>query len=384
MKANEEVSVIIPCLNEEMAIGLCLSEIINVINNKNINAEIIVVDNNSDDRTASIVLEYQKKYPIIKLVNEKIRGYGSAYLAGFKIAKGKYFFMADADNTYDFNDIPVFIDKLRNEKYDLIVGNRFSGRMEKKSMPLLHRYFGNPFLSYLVKLFFNVKINDIHSGARAISKEALGKIVLYTSGMEFASEMIIKAAKANLKITEIPISYNSRIGKSKLRSFSDGWRHLRFILVYSPNFLFLIPGLFLFISGLFLMAYFYFSSPVFSGIQLYIHPMFIFAVMIMIGYQIIFFAGFSRVYAVNHLGDSDKTIEFLYNKITIEKASIIGLVLISTGLFIFIFILTKWIASDFGALGEYKNSIVALTLMVLGIQTFFSAFMLSILGIKEK
>ena len=384
MRLDKEISIILPCLNEEKAIGSCLSEIIKVIEDNSLDTEILVVDNDSEDNTANVVLEYQKKYQNIILVKEKRRGYGSAYLCGFQNTNGKYIFMADADNSYDFKEIPNFINKLKNQNFDLVVGNRFSRTMKKESMPWLHRYIGNPFLSYLVKLFFKIKINDIHCGARAISKKALEKITVYTTGMEFASELIIKVARANLKITEIPIEYRERIGESKLNSFSDGWRHLRFIFLYSPNFLFLIPGMFLFIVGLVFLIIFYFSNPQLWGIQLYVHPMFLFAVMIMIGYQIIFFAGFSRVYAVTHLGNEDKLVESLFKKITIEKAGILGLILFLLGLIIYIIIFSKWVKSDLGSINQIKNSIVALTLIVLGIQTLFSAFMISILGIKEK
>jgi glycosyltransferase involved in cell wall biosynthesis len=384
MGPNKEISIILPCLNEEKAIGSCLLEITKIISLNSLDAEIVVVDNDSEDKTANIVLEYQKKNQNIILVKEKRRGYGSAYLRGFKEAKGKYIFMADADNSYDFKEIPNFINKLKNENFDLVVGNRFSGMMNKKSMPWLHKYIGNPVLSYLVRLFFKIKIHDIHCGARAISKEALEKITVYTAGMEFASELIIKAAKGNLKITEIPIEYRERIGESKLNSLSDGWRHLRFILLYSPNFLFLIPGILLFFIGLIFLIIFYFSNPQIWGIQLYVHPMFLFAIMIMIGYQIIFFAGFSRVYAVTHLGDKDKLVESLFKKITVEKAGIFGIIIVSLGLIIYLYIISKWINSGLGSINQIKNSIVALTLIVLGIQTLFSAFMMSILGIKEK
>ena len=251
-------------------------------------------------------------------------------------------------------------------------------------MPWLHRYLGNPFLSFLTRELFKIKIKDIHCGARAISRAALEKITLHTTGMEFASEMIIKAAKAGLKITEVPIVYQPRIGESKLKSFPDGWRHLRFMLLYSPNFLFLVPGAILFSLGAVLMAYFYFFSPKFIGVQLYVHPMFLFAVLIMVGYQIMFFAFFSRIYAVTYLGDKDRSIEYFFQKITLEKAGIFGLLLFLGGAALYLYIFSKWLHSGFGSLDEIKNSIVALTLVVLGIQTFFSAFMFSVLGIKER
>jgi len=221
--------------------------------------------------------------------------------------------------------------------------------MAKESMPWHHRYIGNPILSFLVKKFFSININDIHCGERAVSRQALEQITLYTGGMEFASEMIIKAAKANLKIAELGVSYAERIGESKLRSFRDGWRHLRFILLYSPLYLFIVPGVALFILG---------------TILLITEPTFLSSLMIVLGYQLIFFGGFAKIYALTHLGDQDHSFEQLFQYITIERAGLIGLLIISIGCF--------------------GHSIMALTLITLGIQTFFSAFMLSILGIKEK
>ena len=383
MDSKFELSIILPCLNEEKSLGKCLEEIERIIEKQAINAEIIIVDNKSEDKTKSIAEEYSNRFLNLKIIEEKTRGYGSACLAGLRKATGQHLFIADADGTYNFSDIPNFIEKL-NSGSDLVVGNRFSGETKNFPMPWLHKYIGNPFLSFLVKWFFKVKINDIHCGARAISKTAFEKIILYTSGMEFASEMIIKSAKANLKIAEIPVGYNERIGDSKLRSFRDGWRHLRFILLYSPLFLFLTPGVFLFSIGMILMITFYFIQPKIFGIQFYYHPMFLFAVMIMTGYQLIFFAGFAKIYAITHLGDNDKIIESLFKKITIEKAALIGSGLIIFGSIVYILIFLKWISSGFSSLDEIKNSIIALTILVLGVQTFFSSFVLSILGIKEK
>jgi hypothetical protein len=251
-------------------------------------------------------------------------------------------------------------------------------------MPWHHFYIGNPALSFFVKLFFNIKINDIHCGARAITKSALNKITLYTSGMEFASEMIIKSAKSNLRITEIPISYKKRLGESKLNSFADGWRHLRFILLYSPLVLFLLPGIILFFLGVFFTILFYFSNPNILGYQFYFHPMFISATMIIVGYQLMFFAGFARVYAITHLGEVDKRIEKILHYITIEKAGLAGLLMLFLGLSFLAYILIIWIKSDFSSINQVKNLITVLVLVVTGVQTISSAFMLSILGIKEK
>jgi hypothetical protein len=236
----------------------------------------------------------------------------------------------------------------------------------------------------LVRLLFKVKIGDIHCGARALSKNALDKITLYTGGMEFASEMIIKASRQHLIISEVPINYRPRLGQSKLHSLTDGWRHLRFILLYSPLLLFFLPGLILFILGILATIIFYFFSPKLFGIQLYVHPLFFFSVMIILGYQLIIFSGFSKVYAITHLGDSHSILESFFKRLTIEKVGFLGIIIALIGVVIYGQIFFNWMNSGFSSLNEIKNSIVALTFSILGVQTFFSAFMFSILGIKEK
>jgi glycosyltransferase involved in cell wall biosynthesis len=377
MEKKSEISIVLPCLNEEQAIGLCLDKIKEVIEKNNLNAEIIVVDNGSTDNSINIIREKQ-----VILAEEKEKGYGSAYLKGFEIAKGKYVFMADSDGSYDFNEISNFINYLR-QGYDFVIGNRFSGKMEKESMPWLHRYVGNPILSSIFRIFFKTKIRDIHCGMRAIKKEALIRINLKTTGMEFASEMVIKAIRNDLKIKEIPIDYKARKGESKLSSISDGWRHLRFMLLYSPLFLFLIPGIFLLFLGLILLLWMYLGSPEILGVRFYNYPMFPLALFIIIGYQLIIFALFAKTYAVFHLGDKP-SFERIYKYITIEKASLFGILLVLSGGIIYLKIFLEWLGVGFGALQELKNSIVALVLIVIGIQTIFSSFILSILGIKEK
>ncbi|MFA5184813.1 MAG: glycosyltransferase family 2 protein [Patescibacteria group bacterium] len=383
MDATPDISIVLPCLDEEGAIILCLQEIQATLGAQSWSAEVIVVDNNSRDQSAALVRAYQAHWPTVRLLTEKKEGYGFAYLQGLKNAQGKYIFMADADGTYNFADLPLFIKQL-DAGADLIVGNRFGGQLADKSMPWLNRYIGNPFLSWLVRLFFKVKITDIHCGARAISRSALSKLSLYTGGMEFASEMIIKAARKNLRIEELPINYRPRIGESKLRSWSDGWRHLRFILLYSPLFLFFLPGAILFSLGLIFMLIFYFSNPVIWGVQLYVYPMFLFSVMVILGYQLILFSGFSKIYAITHLGDDHRLIENLFKKITIERTGLIGLLLAIAGAVIYLSIFFGWLNSHFGELQEIKESIIALTLLIVGVQTFFAAFMFSILGIKNK
>lgn len=371
-----ELSVILPCLNEEQALGLCLDKIKQIIKENNLKAEIIVVDNGSTDKSCQIAQELGAR-----LVHEKERGYGCVCLKGFEAAKGRYLFLSDSDGSYDFNEIPKFISQLKNG-YDFVIGNRFKGNIEKGAMPWTHRYIGNPVLSGTLRLFFEVKIHDAHCGMRAITKKALEKLDLKTAGMEFASEMIIMAGKKRLKIKELPINYYKRLGSSKLKSFADGWRHLRFMLLYNPLFLFFLPGTFLFLVGISLMLWIYFSSPVIFGLKIYHHPMFIAAFLITVGYQLVVFALFAKTYSIIHLKD-EPIFDKFYKYITIEKASMVGILMTLLGLIIYLGICIKWVKTSFGALNEVKNSIVALTLIIVGIQTIFSSFMLSILGIKE-
>ncbi len=372
-----QISIILPCRNEEQALSYCLRQIKEVINKQKLSAEIIVSDS-STDRSPEIA----KKEGVILIKHDK-EGYGRAYLEAFKYAKGKYIFMADADGTYDFNEIPNFLNYLK-EGYDLVIGNRFAGKIEKKAMPFSHRYIGNPALSFILRLFFGAKIKDSHSGMRAIKKDSLKKINLQTAGMEFASEMIVKSVKNKLKIKEVPVNYFKRKGQSKLKPFSDAWKHIRFMLLYSPLFLFFIPGLILFSSGILSMLWLYLGTTRIFGIKLSYHPMFLSSLLMITGYQLIIFSAFAKIYAITHLGEKNKMLEKILKYITIEKASVIGILILAIGFFIFVFILIKWLKSGFGTLNETKNSLVALTLMVIGVQTIFSSFMISILGIKEK
>lgn len=374
---NPQISVILPCLNEEQAIGLCLEKIISVIKIDNLKAEIIVVDNGSTDNSCKIAIEKQAR-----LVYEKQAGYGAACLKGFEAAQGDWLFLADSDGSYDFGEIPRFIAELK-KGYDFIIGNRFKGKIAKGAMSWLHRRIGSPLLSGILRLLFKMEVYDTHCGMRAITKKALEKLELKTAGMEFASEMIIMAGKKRLKIKELPINYYKRLGSSKLKSFADGWRHLRFMLLYSPLFLFFLPGAVLFLSGASLMLWMYFSSPVVFGLKLYFHPMFLAALLIIAGYQLITFALFAKTYSITHLKDKP-IFEKFYKYVTIENASIAGILIALLGLVIYLAICIKWVKAGFSALNEIKNSIAALTLVTIGIQTIFSSFMLSILGIKEK
>jgi len=349
-----EISIILPCQNEAEALPFCLNQIKKVIKENNLSAEIIVSDSSTDKSP-----EIAKKENVILLKHDK-DGYGIAYLEAFKVANGKYIFMADADGTYDFNEIPRFLKQLKNG-YDFVIGDRFGGKMEKGAMPLLHK-LGNPLLSGTLRLFFGTAINDSHCGMRAIRKDSLQKLSLQTTGMEFASEMVIKSLKNNLKIKELPINYYKRKGKSKLKPMADSWKHMRFMLLYSPLFLFLIPGLMLFLAGAASMLWFYLKTP---GL------MFFSSIFAISGYQLIVFSIFAKTYSITHLKEKPGFMNKIYKYLTIERASILGILVILCGL-------------GLGGLNEIKNSIIALTIITIGVQTIFSSFMLSILSIKEK
>lgn len=382
MLEKPEISIILPVLNEEKSIKECLKQIMEVITKNSLNAEVIIVNNGSTDRTFEVVISMKNEVKNTKLVNYNVRGYGSAYLKGFEVASGEYIFMADADGTYDFNEIPKFINELK-KGYDFVIGDRFSGKIEKGAMPWSHRYIGNPILSFLLRLFFQAGVHDVHCGMRAMKKEAIEQINLRTTGMEFASEMVLKAVKRKLKIKELPISYRPRKGDSKLRTLADGWRHLRFMLLYAPFYLFFLPGIILFLLGTISMTILYFIKLQISMITFYYHPMFVSAILSLMGYQLMFFALFAKTYAINNLGEPP-IFEGLYKRLKLENAIFIGGTIILIGMLIFAYILFKWWTRDFDALIATKNSIVAMTLLIIGIQSIFSSFMLSVLGIKER
>ncbi len=382
MNKNPKISIILPCSNEELSIGICIDKIKEIIKNNKLSAEIIIVDNGSTDKSLEIIRQKREKIKNLILVQESEKGYGSAYLAGFKRTKGKYLFMADSDNTYDFNEIPKFIHQLE-KGYDFVIGDRFKRKMQKNTMAWTHKYIGNPILSGILRFFFKTKIYDAHCGMRAITKQALNKLNLQTTGMEFASEMVIKAIKRKLKIKQIPINYRKRMGKSKLNSLNDGWRHLRFMLLYSPNHLFLYPGLFFVVLGSLIMILLLFQKLTLFNITFQTHPIFIGSALTILGYQLILTGIFTRIYTHNHLNEEDPNLEKLYKFFNLEKSIFAGSIFLIIGFFIYLYILITWVSKNFGALNTTNISIFALTFIIIGIQTIFAGFFFSILGIKK-
>lgn len=374
-----EISIVLPCLNEEDAIGGCIDSIHEIIATRGLSAEILVVDNASTDRSAEIARAHGAR-----VVHQPVRGYGNAYLKGFAEARGTYIVMADADNTYDFNDIEAFVEPLR-QGYDLVMGNRFSGRMAKGAMTWSHRYIGNPILSGMLNLFFHTGVRDAHCGMRAFTADAVRRMHLRTGGMEFASEMVINAAKARLRITERPIAYNPRIGDSKLHTVRDGWRHLRFMLLYSPTHLFLVPGVLLMLAGLGILTAIVFGPVKALGHDWDFHTMALASVIAMIGLQTILFGLSARFFSLTERldGEQDRLLRWLTRHFSLERGLVIGAVLFGAGFVIDAAILVKWVGEGTGSLAEIRPAIYATTLLAMGTQIIFGAFFLSFLQFRK-
>lgn len=378
MENKPEVSVVLPCLNEEATIGECIQNIKNVLKKENINGEIIISDNGSTDKSVMIAKSLN-----VKVIYQKLRGYGAAYLKGIHEARGKFIIMADSDATYDFLEIPLLLKPLK-EGCDFVIGTRFKGTIKKGAMPWTHRYIGNPFLSGLVNLFFKTNLSDVHCGFRAFTKKAFEKMNLKTTGMEFASEMVISASKNKLKIGEVPISYNKRKGRSKLKSFSDGWRHLRFILMYSPTYLFLVPGLFLFLVGLVSITVLRQGPLSVSGFNIDTHFMLLGSLVTMLGYQIINLGLCARTYAITiGFEKHDKLIDFIAKYINLERGIILGFGIFLVGFFISLRMFIDWINGNFSSMDEIRNIIFSMTILIVGVQTIFSSFFLSMLLVEK-
>jgi glycosyltransferase involved in cell wall biosynthesis len=381
---NKEVSIVMPCLNEAETLAVCIQKANSFFEKNAINGEVIIADNGSTDGSQEIAQKYGAR---VIPVAEK--GYGNALKGGFQNASGKYIIMGDADDSYDFSNLSLFINKLR-EGNDLVIGNRFKGGIQKNAMPFLHKYLGNPVLSFLGRLFFNSSIGDFHCGLRGFSKEAYAKMQLTTSGMEFASEMIVKSHLYNLKITEVPtILYkDGRSRKPHLRTWSDGWRHLRFLLMYSPKWLFLFPGMFMMALG-FVLSAALIISPIKIGTVIFdVHTLLYSTSLLLIGFQFIIFYGFTKVFAVTQkLLPKSKRFNTLFEYINLERGLIVGTLFALVGLALSIYGLSLWSNTKYGILdarSTLRIIIPAVTTIIMGVQIILFSFFFSILGLKDE
>ncbi len=369
------VSVVIPCLNEAANIEKCVGVALAALDSAGLRGEVIVSDNGSEDDSAELA-----RAAGATVVTERRRGYGSAYLAGFEMARGRYIVMADADLTYDFNDIPRFVRELE-EGADFVVGDRMDN-IQPGAMPWLHRYVGNPVLSGVLNLFYRTGVNDAHCGMRAVRRDVLPRLDLRTTGMEFASEMVIRAAKENLEIRQFPIEYHPRGGDSKLDSFRDGWRHLRYLLVHSPTHLFVIPGLIMAVIGTLISATVLLQLNV-LGREWDLHTMVAGALLMIIGTQVAALGLCAHAYGTYFMGEKDPWFDRMRARYRLEHGLAIGGVLILAGVVLCAIIVGTWINRGFGALSEERLALAAATLLIVGLQIFFSSFLISILGLRR-
>jgi glycosyltransferase involved in cell wall biosynthesis len=371
--SDPQVSVVLPCLNEEQAIGEVIDEAWNGIASAGRPGEVIVVDNGSTDRSADIAREHGAR-----LVSEPTRGYGAAYLTGLAHARGDYVVMADADGTYPLGELPRFVERLEQGD-DLVIGSRFDGRIHRGAMPWANRYLGNPFLTGMLNVLFGVQVSDAHCGMRAVRRDALAALDLHSTGMELASEMVFKAFRRGLVVGELPIEYFPRTGESKLRRSRDAWRHVRFMLLYSPSWLYLVPGsvmLLLGLAGMLLLA----SGPIdVFGRTWQIHTMLAFVAMTLIGAQVVQLGIFARTYARVTIGERDPLLDRAGRRLHLEHGLLAGGLLILAALAILGTIFATWAAGGFGALEHAYPTALGLTLLGLGLQIVFGSFFLALL-----
>jgi GT2 family glycosyltransferase len=370
-----QVSVVIPCLNEAETIQECVRRARAVLADNGLSGEVVVADNGSEDGSAQLA-EAEGAH----VVHEPRRGYGSAYLAGFAAAQGEYIVMADADLTYDFGYIPRFVSEL-DAGGEMVIGDRMDN-IQPGAMPWLHRYVGNPVLTRTLNVFFRTGVKDAHCGMRAVRRDALERLDLRTTGMEFASEMVIRAAKAGLDVRQFPIEYHPRGGESKLSSFRDGWRHLRFLLVHSPTYLFIVPGAAMALLGALV------STAVLARVDLLgrtwdLHAMIAGSLLATVGVQVLALGLCAHAYGTYYMGEKDPWFDRMRAQFRLEHGLLLGAVVALAGFAIAAVIVLIWINRGFGQLSDERLAVLAATLIIVGIQIFFSSFLISILGLRR-
>lgn len=369
-----DVSVVMPCLNEAASVARCVAQARAALERSGLSGEVVVADNGSEDGSPALAAAAGAR-----VVHAATRGYGAAYLEGLKAARGRYLVLGDADGSYDFAAVPAFVAALR-EGHDLVLGSRYAGQILPGAMPWLHRYVGNPVLTGILGLFFGQRVSDAHCGMRALTRDALERMRLRTSGMEFASEMIAMASRQGLAVSEIPITYHPREGESKLRSFRDGWRHLRFMLLLSPTPLFLVPGLAAITVGLAgLLALL--PGPIRVGrLNFDFHFMFVASALAILGVQLVVLGLAAKTWARAELLDrGDRWLRFLDRWFTLERGLLLGLGVLAAGVGINATILVDWLRAGRGELFAVRPALAGLTLLVVGAQLAFGSFFISVI-----
>jgi glycosyltransferase involved in cell wall biosynthesis len=373
-----ELTVLMPCLNEAETLVDCIKKAKDFLHRENIHGEVLISDNGSTDGSATLAEKHGAR-----VVYSFEKGYGSALLTGINAAQGKYIIMGDADGSYDFLNLGGFVEKLRND-YDLVMGNRFKGGIKPGAMPFLNKYLGNPVLSFTGRLFFKCQVKDFHCGLRGFRKESIQALELQAMGMEFASEMVVKAVLKSFKITEIPtiLSPDGRSRPPHLRRWRDGWRHLRFLLLSSPRWLFLFPGICLTGVGLLLMSILSVMPLKIGNLVLDIHTLLFSSAFVILGVQLLFFALFCKIIAVSNM-NLQPGRQFLYflRNFTLERGIGLGFILLCLGGAGACYSVIIWMQAQFGELLPTKMMrliIPSITLIITGSQIVFYSFFLSL------
>ena len=382
--ADLDLTILMPCLNEAETLAICVRRAVAAIQASGVTGEVVVADNGSTDGSQEIA-----RAEGARIVDVATRGYGAALIGGIEAARGKYVMMADADASYHFEHLPRFLPKL-DEGYDLVMGNRFAGSIEHGAMPPLHKYIGNPILSAAGRIFFSIPVRDFHCGLRAFRRDAILALNLRTTGMEFASEMVVKSRLAGLRMTEVPttLSPDGRSRPPHLRSWRDGWRHLRFLLLYSPRWLFFYPGLAAFVVGAVLSAALL-PGPLRVGAYNFDVDTLTYALgLVLIGAHIMVFAVSAKVFGVQAgFLPVNPRFERLFKHITLETGVLAGCLLFLVGAGILGYAIYLWHAAGFGALSPTRMlrlTLPSATLLLLGVEVIFSSFFLSLLGLNRR
>ena len=379
-----ELSVVMPCLNERETVGVCVRKALASLNEAGIRGEVIVGDNGSSD--GSIEIAQSEGARVVHVAD---KGYGNALKGGILAARGEYVLMADSDDSYDFGHIMRFLKQLRAGS-DLVMGNRFRGGIAKRAMPPLHRYLGNPVLTAIGRLFFSSPCDDFHCGMRAFRKDSFLRMDIRSTGMEFASEMVVKASLLRMKVSEVPttLSPDGRSHPPHLRTWRDGWRHLRFLLMYSPRWLFLYPGTLLILLGLGVCVWLLPGPRVFHGVEFDVHTLLYAFVSVLLGFQLIAFAVFTKVFAISEgLLPEDPRFSRLFDYITLETGLASGVLLMAAGIAGSILAVSGWAKSSFGDLDPVhilRIVMPAVFSLTLGVQIVCCSFFLSILGLRRQ
>jgi glycosyltransferase involved in cell wall biosynthesis len=376
-----DVSVVIPCLNEAKSLAFCVEKAMNAFRAAGLRGEVVVADNGSTDGSIEIAEKLGAR-----VIRVEQRGYGFALRAGISAARGEFVIMGDADDSYDFSEVPRFVEKWK-QGYDVVMGNRFRGEIKPGAMPWHHKYIGNPGLSTLLNVFFHAGIGDSHCGMRGFTRAVYDRMDLRSTGMEFASEFVIKAAQLGVKITEIPITLwpDKRGRPPHLRSFRDGWRHLRFMLLYAPNWLFLLPGGTLMLFGLFLVLWLL-PGPrqVSAHVVLDIHTMIFGVIFTLLGAQILSIGAFAKVFSYAERFDHNTiSLKRALKRVKLETGLLAGGLFFLSGFVGCAWITWKWAASGFGPLAQVRGVLFWSMLLFLGVQIIFASFFLSMLGISR-